>query len=393
MANLAPSENMPPSELESGSGTDVPDGDVPDSGQILRAIPFPVMVVDGDGVIEYVNGAVEQFFGQGSTTLLGKKLNRLLAEDSPIFSLISQVRSTGASVAEYDVTLHLPRRDPVPLTVQAASYEDTGNSVVLSFQEQSFANTIDRRLVHRDAARAVTALAGVLAHEIKNPLSGIRGAAQLLEQTADDDDRQLTHLIRDEVDRVCALVDSIGVFSEQPALTREAVNIHEVLERVRQIAVAGFGRHVRFVESYDPSLPPVYGVRDQLIQVFLNLVKNAAEAVPHDGGEIVLTTAYRHGVRLAVPGGEKRILLPLRVSIEDNGPGIPDDMAGSIFDPFVTTKSNGTGLGLALVAKLVGDLGGAVELDSDPGRTVFHVMLPVVDSAARSELAERERNS
>ena len=384
MANVAPSGNV--SRLGSG-------GDIPESGQVLRALPFPVMVVDGDGVIDYVNGAVEQFFGQGSTTLLGKPLNRFLPEDSPIYSLISQVRSTGASVAEYDVTLHLPRREPVPLTVQAALYDDPGNSVVLSFQEQSFANTIDRRLVHRDAARAVTALAGVLAHEIKNPLSGIRGAAQLLEQTADDDDRQLTHLIRDEVDRICALVDSIGVFSEQPALTREAVNIHEVLERVRQIAVAGFGRHVRFVESYDPSLPPVYGVRDQLIQVFLNLVKNAAEAVPHDGGEIVLTTAYRHGVRLAVPGGEKRILLPLRVSIEDNGPGIPDDMAGSIFDPFVTTKSNGTGLGLALVAKLVGDLGGAVELDSDPGRTVFHVMLPVVDSAARSELAEREQNS
>ncbi|NQU73002.1 MAG: PAS domain-containing protein, partial [Rhodospirillales bacterium] len=328
MANLAPAEILSPAESDDG---------VPDAGQILRAMPFPVMVVDGDGIIEYVNGAVEQFFGQGSAALLGKKLNRLLAEDSPIFSLISQVRNTGASVAEYDVTLHLPRRDPVPLTVQAALYDDPGNSVVLSFQEQSFANTIDRRLVHRDAARAVTALAEVLAHEIKNPLSGIRGAAQLLEQTAADEDRQLTHLIRDEVDRVCALVDSIGVFSEQPSLTREAVNIHEVLERVRQIALAGFARHVRFVESYDPSLPPVYGMRDQLIQVFLNLVKNAAEAVPHDGGEIVLTTAYRHGVRLAVPGGEKRILLPLRVSIEDNGPGIPDDMAGSIFDPFVTT--------------------------------------------------------
>lgn len=378
------SDNGTPLTFESG---------VPTTDRILRALPFPVLVVDGDGLIEYVNGAVEQFFGQGAGALLSMGLDRLLAADSPIFSLIAQVRNSGSSVAEYDVTLYLPRRDPVPLTVQAAPYGEAGESVVLSFQEQSFANNIDRRLVHRDAARSVTALAEVLAHEIKNPLSGIRGAAQLLEQTAADDDRQLTRLICGEVDRVCELVDSIGVFSEQPKLIREAVNIHEVLERVRQIAVAGFGRHVRFVEAYDPSLPPVYGARDQLIQVFLNLVKNAAEAVPDDGGEIVLTTAYRHGVRLATPGGGARILLPLRVSIADNGPGIPDDIAGSVFDPFVTTKSNGTGLGLALVAKLVGDLGGAVELDGEAGHTVFHVMLPMVDAAAEIELAEREPRS
>jgi two-component system nitrogen regulation sensor histidine kinase GlnL len=384
MANLSAPDSL--SALNS-------DPECLNADQILRAMPFPVMVVDAVGLIEYVNVAVEQFFRQGSTTLMGRPLTNLLADDSPIFSLITQVRNTGASVSEYDATLHLPRREPTPLTVQAAPCGDLGGSVVLSFQEQTFANTIDRRLLHRDAARSVTALAEVLAHEIKNPLSGIRGAAQLLEQTSDDDDRQLTHLIRDEVDRVCTLVDSIGVFSEQPLLTREAVNIHEVLERVRQIAVAGFAGHVRFVEAYDPSLPSVYGARDQLIQVFLNLVKNAAEAAPRDGGEIVLTTAYRHGVRLAVPGGERIILLPLRVSIEDNGPGIPDEIAGSVFDPFVTTKSNGTGLGLALVAKLVGDLGGAVELDSDAGRTVFHVMLPMVDAAAETELAGREAKS
>lgn len=362
------------------------DADPLDAGRILRAMAFPVMVVDGDGLIKYVNGAAEQFFGRGATLLSDMPLDKLLSADSPIFSLISQVWKTGSSVAEYDVTLHLPRRDPIPLTVQAAPYGDPGGPVVLSFQEQGFANVIDRRLVHRDAARSVTALAEVLAHEIKNPLSGIRGAAQLLEQTVADGDRELTHLIRDEVDRVCTLVDSIGVFSEQPVLTREAVNIHEVLERVRRIAVAGFARHVRFVEAYDPSLPPVYGARDQLIQIFLNLVKNAAEAVPRDGGEIVLTTAYRHGIRLAVPGGEGRILLPLRVSVEDNGPGIPDAIADNVFDPFVTTKSNGTGLGLALVAKLVGDLGGAVELDGDAGRTVFHVMLPMADAATENEL-------
>jgi len=219
----------------------------------------------------------------------------------------------------------------------------------------------------------------MLAHEVKNPLSGIRGAAQLLEQTVGEDDRQFTRLICDESDRICALVDRMAIFSENPTLERAAVNIHEILERARDIAAAGFARHLRFVENYDPSLPPVHGDRDQLIQIFLNLVKNAAEAAPDVGGEIVLTTAFRHGVRLALPGGERRVQLPLWVSVGDNGPGIPAEIAGNLFDPFVTTKTNGSGLGLALVAKLIGDHGGTIEFDSEPGQTSFHVMLPMSD--------------
>ncbi len=135
---------------------------------------------------------------------------------------------------------------------------------------------------------------------------------------------------------------------------------------------------MRINEEYDPSLPPVHGDRDLLLQVFLNLVKNAAEAAPGTGGEIVLTSAYRHGFRLAVPGGDGRRHLPLMVSVADNGSGIPDDLKPHLFDPFVTTKRNGTGLGLALVAKVIGDHGGVIEFDSQPRRTVFRVFLPVV---------------
>ena len=271
------------------------------------------------------------------------------------------------------------RRGTKRLTVQAAPFGESGDAVVLSFQEKSIADGIDRRLLHRDSARSVTALAAMLAHEVKNPLSGIRGAAQLLEQTVGEDDRQFTRLICDESDRICALVDRMAIFSENPTLERAAVNIHEILERARDIAAAGFARHLRFVENYDPSLPPVHGDRDQLIQIFLNLVKNAAEAAPDVGGEIVLTTAFRHGVRLALPGGERRVQLPLWVSVGDNGPGIPAEIAGNLFDPFVTTKTNGSGLGLALVAKLIGDHGGTIEFDSEPGQTSFHVMLPMSD--------------
>ena len=150
-----------------------------------------------------------------------------------------------------------------------------------------------------------------------------------------------------------------------------------MLEHVRRVAENGFARQVRFIEQYDPSLPRVLGNRDQLIQVFLNLVKNAAEATPSENGEILLSTSYQHGVRLAVPGSDSRLSLPLVVSVQDNGPGIPDDLRPHLFDAFVTTKTTGTGLGLALVAKIVNDHGGVIEVDSMPRRTVFKVMLPI----------------
>jgi len=218
----------------------------------------------------------------------------------------------------------------------------------------------------------------MLAHEVKNPLSGIRGAAQLLEQDADPAGRELTQLICDETDRIVALVDRMEAFSDHRPLERDAVNIHEVLERVRKAAQSGFARHIRIVEVYDPSLPPVHGNFDLLVQVFLNLVKNAAEALPNADGEITLTTAYRHGLRLTRPSGEGRQHLPLMVAVTDNGGGIPEDLRPHLFDPFVSTKRNGTGLGLALVAKVIGDHGGVIEFESQPRRTVFRVFLPVV---------------
>ena len=244
-------------------------------------------------------------------------------------------------------------------------------------QERTMADKMDRQLTHRGAARSVTGLAAMLAHEIKNPLSGIRGAAQLLEQSVDDDDRALTRLITDEADRIVKLVDRMEVFSDERPIEREPVNIHAVLEHVRRLALSGFARHIRVAEEYDPSLPPVYGNRDQLVQVFLNLVKNAAESIGEGAdGEIVLSTAFRPGVRLSVSGTTRRVSLPLEFCVRDNGPGVPAEIQAHMFDPFVTTRTNGTGLGLALVAKIIGDHGGVIECESQPRRTVFRALMP-----------------
>jgi two-component system nitrogen regulation sensor histidine kinase GlnL len=343
----------------------------PDAVSVLNALTAPVLLLDDEGVIQQVNAAVEALLESGAAHLIGRNLDTMLPPDSPVFALIDQARETGTSVAEHGVTLDSPRTGHRVVSISVSPLAEIPGWIVVAFQEQSLALKMGAKLTHRNSARSVTAMAAILAHEVKNPLSGIRGAAQLLEQGCSVEDRQLTRLICDEADRIVALVDRMEVFSDKRPIARGAVNIHSVLEHVRRIAQAGFARHVRIAENYDPSLPPVFGNRDQLIQVFLNLIKNAAEAVPEEGGEIVLSTAFQHSVRLAIPGSNTRMHLPLVVSVQDNGPGIPDDLSAHLFDPFVTTKPTGSGLGLALVAKIIDDHGGVIEFDGQPRRTVF----------------------
>ena len=347
---------------------------------VLNALPHPILMVAPDGKIAEANVAAEAFFEVSMMLLRRHHLRDLVPFGSPLLALIEQVRSRGSAVNEYRVDLSTPRTHGERVVdLNVAPVMERPGHVVVMLQERTIADKMDRQLTHRGAARSVIALAAMLAHEIKNPLSGIRGAAQLLEQSAQDDDRTLTRLICDEADRIVKLVDRMEVFADERPVEREPVNIHVVFDRVKKLAQSGFARHVKFVETYDPSLPPVLANRDQFIQVFLNLVKNAAEAIGENAadGEIQLSTAFRPGVRLSLPGSKTRVSLPLEFCVKDNGPGVPEDLLPHLFDPFVTTKPTGSGLGLALVSKIIGDHGGIIECESQPRRTIFRVLMPM----------------
>ena len=196
------------------------------------------------------------------------------------------------------------------------------------------------------------------------------------------EDLELTDLIVEESRRIVKLLEQVEQFGNLSAPDKKPVNIHDVLDRARRSALLGFGAHMRIVEDYDPSLPMALGDPDQLLQVVLNLIKNASEATRGGAGTITLRTFYEHSFRMRRNDGTGQSL-PLQIEIGDDGPGIPQEIAGDIFDPFVSGRENGTGLGLALVSKIVSDHDGWISVSSVPGKTVFRLSLPMIPAAKR----------
>lgn len=355
--------------------------------QLWGLLPLPALMIDRRDQIAAANSAAENFLDIAEAQLRGREIAEVFGANTRLVELVERARRPASSTSDHNVDFIWPGRASEQIDLLAATSEGD-EDVLLILQRRSFAEQIDQSLTHRHAARSMIGMAAMLAHEIRNPLAGISGAAQLLEMGATDEDRLLTELIREETQRVADLITRVEAFGDTAPPRREPVNIHDVLGRAKRSAETGFARHIRFHEDYDPSLPEVSGDHDQLIQVMLNLLKNAAEATPPVGGAITLRTSYRPGVTMAGSLGG-RIGLPLVVQVSDNGAGIPDEMQREIFEPFVTSKAQGGGLGLSLVSKIVSDHGGAIDCVSRPGRTSFRLRLPIWReppvSAARRE--------
>jgi len=344
---------------------------------LLNNIPAAILLTDAKYNIVFINYAAETLLGESSNGLSNKDLKSFLSIDNQLYSLINQVFKQKYNATQYDITINDLKKIPLLVDVEAGLYTD--DYIILCFHKRSIAEQIDRRVVQKNI-HSVSGLSSLMAHEIKNPLSGIKGAAQLLGDVVNDEDKELTSMIANEVDRIGELVNRVGSISDNNIVNRTKINIHDVLQRVNKLAKSSFAKNCTILELYDPSLPDIFGDMNSLIQVFLNLVKNAAEAKKN--GIITLQTGYRHGFNIKVSGSNNRLKLPIYVNVIDNGPGIPERIRAHLFEPFVTSKYGGSGLGLSIVSSIVEEHGGIIEVKSDK-ETTFTVLFPALEESKK----------
>jgi two-component system nitrogen regulation sensor histidine kinase GlnL len=350
-------------------------GEAPAPGTIWSALPLPAILIGADEILLDCNPAAEQFLSTSRRVLQGVPAFDRLMIDAPMEDALARVRANQSPFFINDVLVGTGDKPPLHCNLHLAPLGDSPDIVLMLISPREIAGRLGRAGAVKTAAKSAIGMADMLAHEIKNPLAGIAGAAQLLSMTLDNGDRELTDLIVEETRRIVKLLEQVEQFGNQRPPECRAVNIHDVLERARRSAMVGFAAHMSLTEEYDPSLPPTWADADQLLQVFLNLLKNAGQAAP-DGGHIRIRTFFEPSLRLRGADGAGRAL-PLQVEIIDDGPGLPPTIAEEIFEPFVSGRENGTGLGLALVSKIVSDHGGWISVDSVPGRTVFRISLPI----------------
>ncbi len=342
-----------------------------DAREILAAIPVALLVVDNAGLVRDANGEAETILNMSASALLNRPLTDALKMPDEISA------DEDVPFAAHDVDFSTTRSRRFRADLHATVLPDHPGWRLLTIANARD-HSLGAGLERRGSSRTAIAIAATLAHEIKNPLSGIRGAAQLLEGAVDGNDAALTRLIRTEVDRITSLIDRMEGFTDTRPITLSAHNIHAIVDHARSVAQQGFGAKLTISEEYDPSLPAVLTHEDSLIQVVINLLKNAAETAGEgEARSVTLSTRYRHGIILSSPDHERRLPLPIELCVIDDGPGAPPDLVDQLFDPFISSKRSGQGLGLALTDKLVRDMGGLIQYarEGNPPRTIFRLLL------------------
>jgi len=352
--------------------------------QIWTSLPVPAFIVGEDDRVTDINPAAEGFLNTSARSACGVPLWKLIAVDHPLEAAFARARAQSTPLFVNDVDVGAMQRAPLQCGLQIAPLSGGTGEMILMITPRELAGRVTQDHSVKSAAKSAIGMAEMLAHEIKNPLAGITGAAQLLSMNLQKDDLELTDLIVTESRRIVKLLEQVEQFGNLTAPERRAVNLHDVLDRVRRSALLGVGANMRIIEDYDPSLPPALGDKDQLMQVLSNLIRNASEAAGPEGGTIRLRSFYEHGFRLRRADGDGQ-LLPLQIEVIDDGPGLPEHIRADVFDPFVSGRENGTGLGLALVSKIISDHGGWISVSSAPGCTAFRISLPRATAADLQE--------
>ncbi len=345
---------------------------------VWTSLPTPVLIVDADDAIVHMNPAAEQFLMASTKAATGRPVWDRLSVAAPMEDAFERARQHNAPLFVKDVDISTGNAPPVSCDLHIAPLvsgpDREAGQMILQISPNELAGQVSQGQSVKRAAKTAIGMAEMLAHEIKNPLAGITGAAQLMAMSMEGDDLELTDLIVSECRRIVALLDQVEHFGNVTAPQLAPVNLHDVLDRARKSASLGFAAHMHIEERYDPSLPLALADADQLVQVVLNLLKNAAEASP-TGGTIQLRSYFEQSMRIRQDDGQGQAL-PLHIEISDDGPGLPPDIQADVFEPFVSGRENGTGLGLALAAKIMSDHGGWIQLNSVPGRTVVKLSLP-----------------
>lgn len=341
---------------------------------LWSSLPVPALLLDSNEIIIMSNPAAQAFLNLSEKALAGTSLWEKVMIDAPLEGAYARARDSRTSLFINDVDVGSGMGAPMQSNVQFAPLSGTDDIMIMMISPREIAARVTQNGNSSKAAKSAIGMAEMLAHEIKNPLAGITGAAQLLSMNLAKEDLEMTDLIVEESRRIVDLLENVEQFGNLRVPERKPLNIHDVLDRARQSASVGFGAHMFYLVDYDPSLPQALADADQLLQVFLNLLKNASEA-GSEGGTIRMRTFYDAALRVRQADGSQA-RLPLQIEVIDDGPGLPPDIANDIFEPFISGRENGTGLGLALVSKLIHDGGGWISVDSVPGKTTFRVSLP-----------------